>query len=339
MVTYQSFTVEYQRLGLPIWLLRDAFYNLPQLPTLPKKCDILPQLLSNSIDLIIDRMIDDIKIDGLNTVDGGIYDRSTQYIQNIQNNSIYYINLNIYIVPLYYAQPTIDCLNIILDKRNKSWYFDFKQQIIDILLPISLGQPSDNSLNPQKLREFMESSYQSFLSSKHFISSSILDRNSDSIPHFLEALEEIIMNIIGRLCFGSEIEDRNQDNDLLIKMKVHQFLEYKHFDIDTKKTDLEQINSAIEFIKKVNHYLTPKCKAKVISNTMNMCIESIRKTKSDVGADDFYPLFLYTIIHSQLPYITSTISYIEKYRNAFALSGGYLLIYIYFFIYLEKVIR
>lgn len=88
MVTYQSFTVEYQRLGLPVWLLRDAFYNLPQLPTLPKKCDILPQLLSNSIDLIIDRMIDDIKIDGLNTVDGGIYDRSTQYLQNIQNNSI-----------------------------------------------------------------------------------------------------------------------------------------------------------------------------------------------------------------------------------------------------------
>lgn len=88
LVTYQNFIPEYQRIGLPVWLLQDSFYSLPSLPTLPKKCDILPQLLSISVDLLIDRMLDDIQVEELNTVDGGIYERSSQYIQTDISKSI-----------------------------------------------------------------------------------------------------------------------------------------------------------------------------------------------------------------------------------------------------------
>lgn len=53
-----------------------------------------------------------------------------------------------------------------------------------------------------------------------------------------------------------------------------------------------------------------------------MCIDAVKKTNADVGADDFYPVFLFTVIHSQLPYMASNVTFIEKFRNPFALSGG-----------------
>lgn len=121
---------------------------------------------------------------------------------------------------------------MMLDKKNKNWFNDFKQQMVDFLLPISLGQPTDNSINPQRIRDFIERSYQTLLATKHTIPYELYEKNTDSIPYFLEAIEEVVMNFLGRLCFASELEDRNEDSDLLIKMKIHQFLDFKHFDID-----------------------------------------------------------------------------------------------------------
>lgn len=73
-------------------------------------------------------------------------------------------------------------------------------------------------------------------------------------------------------------------------------------------------------LRKINSYRTPgekidcvvRCAA-VIFRTLNLA--RAKSGDSPAGADDFLPIFIYVVMHSQVPQLVSNCEYIQCFHN------------------------
>jgi hypothetical protein len=136
-----------------------------------------------------------------------------------------------------------------------------------------------------------------------------------------DALEKLMTSKLYKLIFSPTEEDKKKDNFLKKKMKrLNQFLTISHLDIKESYVKDEYITRAIHELMKVNEFKAPRDKMVCIMNCCKVIYQMINSVtaseeKEAAGADDFFPILIYTFLRANIPQIHSNVKFIRQYRH------------------------
>ncbi len=145
-----------------------------------------------------------------------------------------------------------------------------------------------------------------------------------------EGLEEFFMSKIHVVANYQSPEEKREDADLFFKTRLlDQFLTPGHLDIDPIKVHPSMIQEVADALRQINSSNTPREKVACIVNSAGVIFNHLKNTSDSTGADDFLPVFIYTVIKSKIPHLLSTCEFIGQYRNpkvlsSYPLSGTFL---------------
>jgi hypothetical protein len=132
-----------------------------------------------------------------------------------------------------------------------------------------------------------------------------------------EGLEEFFMSKIHVVANYQSPEEKREDADLFFKTRLlDQFLTPGHLDIDPRKVHPSMIQEAADVLRQINMKNTPREKVACIVNSAGVIFNHLKNTSEGAtGADDFLPVFIFTVIKSKIPHLLSTCEFIGQYRN------------------------
>ncbi|KAH3764312.1 vacuolar assembly/sorting protein VPS9 [Pelomyxa schiedti] len=79
--------------------------------------------------------------------------------------------------------------------------------------------------------------------------------------------------------------------------------------------DMELIRAAERNLQEMDNGVTPEEKLKSILNCCKILVNILQSFGSATGADDFLPLFIYTVMRSNLPHLYSNLDFIEYFKD------------------------
>ncbi|KRX04340.1 hypothetical protein PPERSA_03580 [Pseudocohnilembus persalinus] len=136
---------------------------------------------------------------------------------------------------------------------------------------------------------------------------------------------EVIEAIITKGLYEILIDqyDNKLDNQIELNIKVFEFLELKHFDIDIDIQNHPSYNKAKQFIKDINNEKTPKDKLTLLSNACQEISQLLATLSNQItGADQFIPVFVYTLIQAQPQRPFSNLGFIRDFRQENRVQGS-----------------
>ncbi|KAJ6255386.1 rab gdp/gtp exchange factor [Anaeramoeba flamelloides] len=126
-------------------------------------------------------------------------------------------------------------------------------------------------------------------------------------------LEYIMRRISSRVFYLNEKEDKKKDYQLSERLEKLKFITFEHLDIEDDKFNEKILKESQEILKRINEVSTPNQKLKIIRDT---CVY-LSKIFTDklTSADDFLPILIYTVLHSNPPKLHSNLQFLEKFTD------------------------
>eukprot|EP00033_Pygsuia_biforma_P002626 GCRY01002906.1.p1 GENE.GCRY01002906.1~~GCRY01002906.1.p1 ORF type:complete len:851 (-),score=173.96 GCRY01002906.1:43-2595(-) len=159
--------------------------------------------------------------------------------------------------------------------------------------------------------------------------------NEDEGEHVAEGLEKYVMSKIYSRAFAPNAsEDFPHDEALAAKIDFVHWIEPHHLDIPPITGHAcERLQQAQDELRKMDTFKSPRDKTMCIINSsihLFGLLSSLYKGEQ-VGADEFLPVLIYTIIRTNPPKLFSNLEYITRFRHpAFLCSEtGYYLTQVY----------
>ncbi|KAH3768040.1 Vacuolar protein sorting-associated protein 9a [Pelomyxa schiedti] len=79
--------------------------------------------------------------------------------------------------------------------------------------------------------------------------------------------------------------------------------------------DFDLVAAAEKELLEMDHFVTPEEKMICIVNSCKILVSTLKGMGSSAGADDFLPLFIFTVIRANPPHLHSNLSFIERFRE------------------------
>lgn len=150
------------------------------------------------------------------------------------------------------------------------------------------------------------------------------------------ALEKYVMSKVGGLAFEA-VRNDGRDAELRRRCRaLSRFVTPGHLDVKAHLCNEVVLNIARDELRRMDHSRAPADKvdcvvrcASMIFSVLNLARaeNSSRKgtSESRAGADDFLPIFIYVVLHADVPRLHSNCDYVEAFHNPTALmsKAGY----------------
>ncbi len=130
-----------------------------------------------------------------------------------------------------------------------------------------------------------------------------------------EALEEYLCSRIKIVAFAPSAEERREDSRLWRRTRLLQFIEPPHLDILPGNVDMAVLESAATHLRQITTFKTPGGMISCIVKCATVIFDFLSSGKSHAGADDFLPLFIYTVLKAKVPQLLCCCEYIARYRH------------------------
>jgi hypothetical protein len=135
----------------------------------------------------------------------------------------------------------------------------------------------------------------------------------------MEVIEEYILLKLKPLVLCPPSDIINQDNTLWIQLQTLQFLQPQHLEVPASKCNELVFQLACDELRKINSFFSPAAKLMCICKCADilfnyLIIERNEESLACAGADDFLPLFIYTVIKAKVPYLFFNVHFITSYR-------------------------
>ena len=161
---------------------------------------------------------------------------------------------------------------------------------------------------------------------KHSKINSLSSKTESIYNEIVKRIEDYIMRHIYTYVYPKE--EFKSDIEFLNQTKKLNWITPEHLDI--KKIYINQLNNAIEWIKKIDEKKSIRDKLYCVScahNIINNIIKFSSGKNEEAGQDELTPIFQYIIIKAQPPRIFSNINYIKCFLEDEDLTGqlGFLL--------------
>ena len=184
---------------------------------------------------------------------------------------------------------------------------------------------------PQRTLDFIEAMREHFQAHPSW-----RNDTEEKLASSIQCLEKYIMSRIGDVAFKVTAEHAD-DEALARRMQLLQFLTPGNLEIPSSLQNDMISALAISELRKINGYRTPvekllcveKCSAVIFRA---LTLEKMKSAGSEqtgaFGADDFFPLFLFAVLKSNVPKLCSNASYIQNFTSPQRLMGlsGYVLV-------------
>jgi ribosomal protein L25 (general stress protein Ctc) len=141
--------------------------------------------------------------------------------------------------------------------------------------------------------------------------------SEQEIDNAREGIEKYVMTKIYSKVFSPTIDDLKQDNVLATRLSSFRKLRPEHLDIPANIFLDPSCNVAVEELKKMNNYKTPRDKMICISNCCKIIFNVLTKLnpKEAPSADSFLPVLIFLVMKANPPHLHSNLKYIMEYRN------------------------
>lgn len=113
------------------------------------------------------------------------------------------------------------------------------------------------------------------------------------------------------------MEDLSQDNILATRLSSFRKLRPEHLDIPPALFNDTSCALAVDELKKMNNYKTPRDKMICISNCCKIIFNVLTRVnpKEAPSADTFLPVLIFLVMRANPPHLHSNLKYIMEYRN------------------------
>lgn len=169
-------------------------------------------------------------------------------------------------------------------------------------------------LGSQKVQRFLQQMEASFR--KHPL---WRDGSPEELDAALEGLEKYVMIKLYDLSFGVSADDKERDALLSAKIGALDFVKPSNLEIPPRYWDESSWVLAQKELQNVNQYKAPGDKLICVMNccrVINNVLTSSSKAQAPPGADDFFPLLVYTIIRANPPRLESNLQFVSRFRKA-----------------------
>ncbi len=114
-----------------------------------------------------------------------------------------------------------------------------------------------------------------------------------------EGLEHYVLSKIKIVAFAPTPEERRLDKDLYNKTRLLKFIRPEHLDLHIDSYDV--VVKAGEILRRIIDCRTPREMMRSISQSAAIIFGYLASLKKSSGADDFLPLFIFTVLQAQIP--------------------------------------
>lgn len=122
---------------------------------------------------------------------------------------------------------------------------------------------------------------------------------------------------------GQHQEDVERDEVLAQKVRIYKWVREEHLDIKpVGEKGRKFLNLAQQELLKIKSYRAPRDKIICVLNCCKVIFGFLRTSKSsDLSADAFVPLLIYTVLQANPDHLVSNVQYILRFRNQDKLGG------------------
>ncbi|CAI6332613.1 unnamed protein product [Periconia digitata] len=121
---------------------------------------------------------------------------------------------------------------------------------------------------------------------------------------------------------GQHQEDVERDEVLAQKVRIYKWVREEHLDIKSVGDKGKKfLNLAQQELLKIKSYRAPRDKVICILNCCKVIFGYLRTSSSDMSADSFVPLLIYTVLQANPDHLVSNVQYILRFRNQDKLGG------------------
>ena len=143
----------------------------------------------------------------------------------------------------------------------------------------------------------------------------------DLVQFARNELERYAMTLLHPMLFGTLPEDMEADAALSQQLSDAQFVTLDDLNIPKKYHNDVTLAVAQGELHKINTYQTPEDKLKAVHQTfqfLSSALDITSRTTGDgaFGADDLLPVFIFVVLHANVPRMASNIAYCERFRHA-----------------------
>mmetsp|Transcript_19811 Transcript_19811/g.36579 ORF Transcript_19811/g.36579 Transcript_19811/m.36579 type:complete len:255 (+) Transcript_19811:3551-4315(+) len=131
-----------------------------------------------------------------------------------------------------------------------------------------------------------------------------------------ESLEHLITIKKHRELFATDADILDRDRRLTEAYQAYSFVEPRHLEINPSFATQPSIAVAIDILKQINNFRTPRDKLTIIANSfraVNTIIKLANQGKMH-GADESLPLFVYVVLKSRVESLFSNYYFIKTCR-------------------------
>uniref|UniRef100_K3WDH1 VPS9 domain-containing protein n=1 Tax=Globisporangium ultimum (strain ATCC 200006 / CBS 805.95 / DAOM BR144) TaxID=431595 RepID=K3WDH1_GLOUD len=138
-----------------------------------------------------------------------------------------------------------------------------------------------------------------------------------------DGIEKYVMDKLSDIAFNQLPECqqwKNEDERLFRRMKLLSFITPDMLDIKPCMRNEVVWSMAEDELRRINSFRAPGDKINCIVRCCSVIFSVLNLSRgsdndSRPGADDFLPVFIYIVLHSQIPRLVSNCEYIAAYRN------------------------
>ncbi|KAF1332921.1 Vacuolar assembly/sorting protein vps9, partial [Globisporangium splendens] len=138
-----------------------------------------------------------------------------------------------------------------------------------------------------------------------------------------DGIEKYVMDKLSDIAFNQLPECqqwKNEDERLFRRMKLLSFIMPDMLDIKPCMRNEVVWSMAEDELRRINSFRAPGDKINCIVRCCSVIFSVLNLSRgsdndSRPGADDFLPVFIYIVLHSQIPRLVSNCEYIAAYRN------------------------
>ena len=191
--------------------------------------------------------------------------------------------------------------------------FGFVRRCISFLQWYNRNQPPVD-LGSQKVQQFLQQMEGSIR--KHPL---WREGTPEDVEAALEGLEKYVMIKLYDLCFGVSADDKERDALLSAKIGALDFVKPSNLEIPPRYWDESAWVLAQKELQNVNQYKAPGDKLICVMNCCRVISNVLASSSSDQsppGADEFFPLLVYTIIRANPPRLESNLQFVSRFRKA-----------------------
>jgi len=154
----------------------------------------------------------------------------------------------------------------------------------------------------------------------HDFLSKIQNEYGHLYDNYFEGLEKLIVSKLYPVIFGKDPQHKAEDKRLKRMMVALSWLEFYHLEIPPKDPNLLEL--AMSELRRMNDYKSPRDKLICVLNACRVIGNVLQTVGGEkTGADDFLPLLIYCVIHSNPLNLKSNVEYIQDYRHPSRMHG------------------